>query len=46
MGARIILRGYEGREEGRKGKGGGTCLPITPMHAIEGGFDWGDGVGM
>lgn len=38
----------EGGKEGRGGGGNGegTCLPITPMHAIEGDFGRGDGVGM
>lgn len=40
-----LVRDFVGGGQGESG-GGDTCLPITPMHAIEGDFDRGDGVGI
>lgn len=36
-------KGREGREWGREVY---TCLPMTPIQAIEGGLDWEGGVGI
>lgn len=50
----LVIGNRRGERSGGRGVGGegrgngglGTCLPMTPMHAIEGGLDWEGGVGM